>query len=185
MTMKFGLSKYWNPVFVETGTRSGDGVAQALKSKFGKIYSIELNETFYRECQYRFSKEIQEGKVELLLGDSARLLSQVLRQVKVSATFWLDAHWSGPKTVTARGDIDVPLARELDLIARHNIKDHTILIDDVRLFGGGDRDGVDWSNIQEEAVISALKEINPDYKIGYENGHVANDVLVAKIHPSI
>ncbi|MCP4403196.1 MAG: class I SAM-dependent methyltransferase [bacterium] len=181
MTMHFNLSKYWNPVFIETGTRSGDSVKQALKSQFEKIYSIELNERFYEKCRSRFENEIQAGKVELLLGDSAKRLPDILKQVDVRATFWLDAHWSGPKTATAKGDIDVPLVKELDWIARHSINDHTILIDDVRLFDGDDRDGVDWSNVQKEAVISILMNINPDYEIFYEQGHVSNDVLVAQI----
>jgi len=181
MTMHFSLSKYWNPIFIETGTRSGDSVKRALENQFKKVYSIELKKQFYEECLCRFEMEIQEGKVELLLGDSVSRLADVLRQVDVRATFWLDAHWSGPKTPTAKGDIDVPLIKELDLIARHRIKDHTILIDDVRLFGGDDRGGVDWSNVQEEAVISILKSINPNYHIFYEQGHVSNDVVVAQI----
>ena len=181
MTIHFSLSKYWNPIFIETGTRSGHSVERALENGFEKIYSIELNERFYEECRNRFEKKIQEGKVELLLGDSVKRLPDILRRVDVRATFWLDAHWSGPSTPTAKGDVNVPLMRELDVIAGHHIKDHTILIDDVRLFDGDDRDGVDWSNVQEESVISILKNINSDYEISYEQGHVSNDVLVAQI----
>lgn len=179
MTMRFDLSKYWSPVFIETGTRSGDSVARALENRFENIYSIELSERFYEECRFRFEDQIREGTVELLLGSSTERLPEILNRVDVRATFWLDAHWSGPRTPTAKGDEDVPLMKELEIISRHNIHTHTILIDDVRLFGGDDRDGVDWSSVQEKSVISLLKDINPSYRISYERGHVADDVLVA------
>ena len=69
--------------------------------------------------------------------------------------------------------------RELDLIAEHHIKNHTILIDDVRCFG---RDGVvDWSTVSLDLVVEALRKINPAYAISYEQGITRNDVLVADI----
>ena len=181
MTMHFDLSKYWNPIFIETGTRSGNSVKRALRSNFKKIYSIELKEQFYKECLDRFEEEIQEGKVELLHGDSVKRLPDVLEKIDSTATFWLDAHWSGPTSPTARGNIDVPLMRELEVIAKHRIKNHTILIDDVRLFGTYEKDGVDWLEIQEESVVTILQNINPDYEIFYENGFVSNDILVAQV----
>lgn len=141
MSMNFSLLKYWNPIFIETGTSRGNGVKKALKDRFKKIYSIELKKKFYDECKIKFKKEIQKGKVELFLGDSAICLADILKQIDCRATFWLDAHYSGADTDTAKGAEDVPLMRELDLISKHHIKNHTILIDDVRLFGKND--GVD------------------------------------------
>ncbi len=47
MSMNFCLEKYWNPIFIETGTRSGDSVNKALLARFKKIYSIELDAKFY------------------------------------------------------------------------------------------------------------------------------------------
>jgi hypothetical protein len=181
MSMNFDLLKHRNIIFIETGTGRGDGVKKALRSLFKKIYSIELSEKRYEICKRRFKMEIQKGQVELFLGNSVNCLAQILKQVDSRATFWLDAHSGGPMTGSAKGDIGVPLIKELDLISRHHIKSHTILIDDVRLFGGKDREGVDWSNAPLDAVIKALKKINPDYIISYEKGHVPKDVLVAKI----
>ena len=177
MPMKFSLLKYLNPIFVETGTARGDGVEKALNTRFNKIYSIELKEEFYERCTRRFEKHIQKGKVEILLGDSTIRLADILKKIDSRATFWLDAHYSGARS--ARGNEDVPLMRELDLISKHHIKNHTILIDDVRCFGR--RGNVDWSNISLDGVIKALKKINPNYSISYENGYVQNDVIVADI----
>ena len=135
MSMNFILSKYRNPVFIETGTGEGGGVERALRSRFGKIYSIELSEKRYKNCSLRFKEDIQEGRIELFLGDSADCLDSILKRVDSRATFWLDAHYSGPETESVRGDEDVPLMRELEVISKHYIKDHTIMIDDLRIFG--------------------------------------------------
>jgi hypothetical protein len=77
--------------------------------------------------------------------------------------------------------LGVPLLKELALIGRHRIKTHTILIDDVRLFGT--KGPEDWSGVTLDKVIDKLKSINRNYSIHYENGieWAQNDVLVAEI----
>ena len=177
MPMEFSLLKYRNSVFIETGTYKGSGVRRALAAGFKKIYSVELKEEFYYECKRKFKKEIQEEKVELFLGESVVCLANILEKVDRQATFWLDAHYSSGDT--AQGPIDVPLMEELELIGRHSIKNHTLLIDDVRLFNT--KHSEDWSNIKLEKVIDKLKEINPNHKIFYESGFCKNDVLVAEV----
>lgn len=179
MSMNFSLLKYRNPVFVETGTNMGYGVRCAVDAGFKKIYSIELSRDLYGKCNLMYKKEIQKGNVELFLGDSGVLLADVLKKVDSRATFWLDAHYSGPGTDTVQGDEDVPLFRELNIIEKHHVKTHTILIDDVRDFGGND--GVNWSAIRLDSVVEKLKKINPDYRIFFERGSIPNDVLVAEI----
>jgi len=179
MSINFSLLKYRNPVFVETGTNKGYGVQCALNACFGKIYSIELSKELYEKCKAKFANQVQNGKVELLLGDSSVKLIDVLKQLSQRATFWLDAHWSADNPETVRGDIDVPLMKELELIHKHCVKTHTILIDDVKAFGKTDKE--DWSNVQLDLVIKKLKSINSGYKIFFEKGKVANDVLVAEI----
>lgn len=175
--MNFNLLKYWNPIFIETGTFHGNAVKAALSARFKKIYSIELKEEFYNECKYKFRKEIKKGKVKLFLGDSSTCLPKILEEVSQNATFWLDAHYSSGNT--ARGPVDVPLMMELDAISKHTVKNHTILIDDVRLFDS--KGAEDWTNVSLDSVIKTLKKINPNYSISYEKGFCKNDILVAQI----
>lgn len=177
MPIKFSLEKYINPVFIETGTFGGDGVKKALEAGFEKIYSIEINEKYYKNAMKQFEKEIKEGRVNLILGDSVVCLPKILKNINCKATFWLDAHYSGGKT--GRGSKDVPLLEELNAIAEPARNTHTILMDDVRLFGT--EHSQDWSDVRLEKIITKLKSINKDYSISYEDGEVKNDVLVAEM----
>lgn len=72
-----------------------------------------------------------------------------------------------------------PILQELEAIKNHPIKNHTILIDDVRMFGTRDFDGVTLDQITDK-----LREINPNYSIFFEKGYQANDILVACIPSS-
>jgi predicted nucleic acid-binding protein len=62
-------------------------------------------------------------------------------------------------------------------IKNHKIKNHTILIDDVRMFNT-----IEWNNIGHDNVIKLIMEINENYKISYyDSPHGNNDILLAKI----
>ncbi len=76
------------------------------------------------------------SNVKLIQGDSAALLPDLLAGLSEPAGFWLDAHFSGGET--ARGDVDTPVVSELRAILGHPMRRHVILIDDARLFTGGD-----------------------------------------------
>jgi len=117
-------------VFVETGTLAGEMI-DAVLGRFDRIYSIELDDGWYAKAVARFA---DRPDVTLLHGDSATRLSEVLAQVNEPALFWLDAHYSGP--ITARGALDSPIVQELEAIARHAVRGHVILIDDMREFDG-------------------------------------------------
>jgi hypothetical protein len=69
-----------------------------------------------------------------------------------------------------------PLMRELEAIKEHPIKTHTILIDDIRC-----ANGQSLGNITLDMIIQKIWEINPDYRLVFENGYVPKDILVAKI----
>jgi len=181
MPIRFSLRKYYNPVFLETGSFHGEGIVKALRAGFKKIYSIELNEQFYHELQARFKKEIDSGRVVLMCGDSSVILPEVIRNIDAQITFWLDAHYCGGDT--ARGREDSPLLKELDAIARHSVRTHTILVDDVRLFGTNANE--DWTGVRLEQVMERVRKINPCYRIRYENGQHKNDVLVAETNASL
>ena len=164
------FKKYPNPVFVETGTYQGDGVQMALDAGFKTIYSIELIPEYYAYPVERF-KGVEN--VHLILGDSHLVLDELLSKINEPITFWLDGHLGGGVCWLAK--YDSPLVQELEAIGRHHIKTHTILIDDLR----------DWHietrGFDTEVLKRKILEINPDYVFTFEDGHVPNDILVAKI----
>lgn len=158
-------------IFIETGSFIGDGIQQALDAGFQEVHSIELFPQFYELCSERFAGD---PRVHMHLGDSADMLKVVLAGIQEPVTFWLDGHYSGEGT--AMGKNSTPIFAELAAIAEHPIKTHTILIDDVRLFGEKEFD-----YISKKDVIKMIRSINPHYVIYYEDGYCKNDVLVAEI----
>lgn len=178
MPINFNLNDYLNPVFVETGSAGGNGIEQALKAGFEKIYSIELSEQFHQQCEQHFEREMESGQVTLIFGDSTYALPKVLAAVEGQTTFWLDAHGGYGKT--AMGEKMCPLMEELDAISEHTIKTHTILVDDRRLFSSSD--SCRWGSLVSEQVIQEkILEINSRYVFETLNGVVKDDVLLARV----
>jgi len=163
------LRKYLNPIFVETGTYLGEGVMTALEAGFQKVYTIELSKSLCEDAIKKFSGN---DRVRLVHGDSSNCLWDVISGIREPITFWLDAHCSLGNT--ARGKKMCPLIEELEIIAVHPIKNHTILVDDRRLLGS------QYMEPTEEDVIRALMKINPSYQISYEDGVISDDVIVAR-----
>jgi len=162
--------KYPNHYFIETGSYYGEGIQNALAAGFPEIYSIELSPFYHEHCRTSFSSFMN---IHLFLGNSTSTLQQVLCEIDAPSTFWLDAHYSSG--ATARGETNTPLLEELEAIKNHPIKTHTILIDDIRHC-----ETVWFDFITLDDIVKKLQEINKDYCISYENGHIENDVLVAK-----
>lgn len=169
------LEKYPNKYFVETGTSLGDSVQVALDCGFEKIITMEINPEKVKNAKKRFSKQIEEGRVTILEGDTVETFPEALKLLDSPATFWLDAHWDeGP-----RGEYLCPLPIELEEIQKTSVKNHTLLIDDRRLFGV---DNTTWGyTIDENGILESISDINPDYKISYEDGCVPNDIIVAEV----
>jgi len=165
------LEKYYSEYFVETGSFYGGAIQLAIECGFSDIRSIEVDPDLYAHCCDRFRHDLRVG---LFLGDSARELPFVIEDIDDRITFWLDAHAGNSPTV---GETLAPLLKELDIIARHPRRDHIIMIDDVRLFGKNY-----WGLVTEKAVLGGLRDINPDYKIVYENSKLyPDDILVAYV----
>ena len=118
--------------FIETGTFTGEMVA-AVRPHFHRIVSIELSPEIHRAAVHRFAGD---PEIELLAGDSARLLPHVLERLRDPALFWLDGHFMGGST--ARGEEDSPVKTELRALLSHPVRGHVVLIDDARLFSGRD-----------------------------------------------
>ncbi|GAB4188255.1 MAG: hypothetical protein Tsb0015_08080 [Simkaniaceae bacterium] len=166
------FANYPNYYFVESGSFTGEGINNALKSgKFKEIHSIELSDKFFSQCKNLFRSYSQ---VHLWHGDSGDILGKVIKNLNKPITFWLDGHYSGGET--AKGKNYSPIIRELEHIQKHPIKNHTILIDDVRLMGTKSFD-----NVTLEMIIEKIYEINPYYEISFQRGYVDNDILVAEI----
>ena len=117
-------------VFIETGTYLGDMV-EAQKLHFDHVYSIELGEALYTEARKRFSTD---KNVNIILGDSGKVLRDLMPTIKQPAIFWLDGHYS--EGVTAKGEKECPIYEELDSIFAAERYKHVLLIDDARLFVG-------------------------------------------------
>ena len=116
-------------VFVETGTFYGDMLA-ALAGDFDRLYSIELHRGLGRRAARRFASD---PRISIITGDSAAMLEPLLRSLARPSVLWLDGHYSG--LLTARGESDTPILRELDAVFRGGTPQDVVLIDDARLFG--------------------------------------------------
>jgi hypothetical protein len=163
------FAKYPNQIFIETGSWHGDGIQQALDAGFSEIYSIELSRDLYNLCVERFK---DNPKVHLMQGDSAYVLNNLIPIINQPATFWLDGHYSGGDT--ALGSLNSPLIQELEAIKRSHIKNHTILIDDLRCWVLGQH------GFNTEIIKQKCLEINSKYLFTFEDGFIENDILVAK-----
>jgi len=148
-------------VFIETGTREGNTLAWA-RELGATCLSCESNPGIYENAARRFQGD--DGVMVYNL-ESPAFLERILDDLKDRAVFWLDAHGAGRS----------PLLDELSIIAKHQIKNHTILIDDVRLLRNG-RWGVSLSE-----VVQALMVVNRSYFMLTEDGYEPGDILVARI----
>jgi hypothetical protein len=116
-------------VLVETGTFMGDMI-EAQRGEFDRLVSIELAPELHRKAVARFAGD---PRIEILQGDSGRLIGDLVAQLKQPALFWLDGHYSGGET--ARGDADTPIVAELEAVLRSGVH-HVVLVDDARCFNG-------------------------------------------------
>ena len=159
------LKKYLTATFIETGTNIGHGVQAALEAGFQKVVSIDADLGMWQHSVRRFSSE---KRVDILLSDSPTMLRILCPQLKDPCTFFLDAH----------SDEQNPLLGELAAIGTSPCKTHTILIDDVRMFGTVQC----WREITGDRIVRAVQDINPNYVFSREdtpNGR--DDLLVARV----
>lgn len=159
------LSNYLNENFVETGTNTGAGVRVAIKAGFKSIISMDIEPIYIARAKRNF-RSTKNRTVKFFCGDSATMLSEIISNIHTPVTFWLDGHEMK----------NVPLLDELKAIAAHPVKNHTIIIDDVRMF-----DSREWG-IENNTVKDYLKLINPEYKLDYfDSINGVNDILIAHI----
>jgi len=164
--------RFPNKYFIETGSLIGDGINQALEAGFQNVISIELSDHYFKVSSDRFSGD---SRVKVVKGDSYKILPEILKEIDGPATFWLDGHHSCGDT--ALGDYWAPLMQELIAIKNHDIKNHTLLIDDMRCWEEPNEVHGFW----KEDIFNIVKEINPDYQLSYLDGCCENDILVASV----
>ena len=96
---------------------------------FKEIYSIELDKTHFKNTQIRF---VGYPNINILQGQSDKVLPEVLRSIDEPCLFWLDAHWSDCST--AKGETETPFIQKLQCISNHTkAQDRITLIDDTQL----------------------------------------------------
>lgn len=163
--------------FIETGTSEGWGVAMALSLGFNEINSIEIINSRHSITKKKYADYPQ---IRFYLGDSTEVLQDILPTINQKILFWLDAH-NSDQYCSEQDDMPIkencPILRELRAIGNHHIKDHIILIDDVRLFSSEEFD-----NITLLEVISEIKRINPNYQFVLKDGYQESDILVAYVN---
>jgi hypothetical protein len=148
--------------YIETGTYLGDGIKCVLNN-YENIHSIELSEKWY---QYNVEQFKNNKNVKIYLGDSKKILPELLKSINEPITIYLDAHYSGEPT--AFGEEEVPLLFELEILKQRKYDD-IIIIDDCRLLGktgicGAENDPVyptmtyDWINITEDKILNLMKD---------------------------
>lgn len=172
---------------VETGTFLGEMVA-AMKDDFAAITSIELDEGLFRRARERFAGD---AHVSILLGDSAKVLAEVVAAVESESLFWLDAHYSCG--ITARGATETPILYELASILSKDARGQVILIDDAREFtGAGDYPALDdirkfVLSTRPDMVLEVRDDIirihekrRPSEVLGHTRGVECSDVRVRR-----
>ena len=112
--------------FVETGTYQGHALAWASRC-FERVWTVELNGEFQAQAK---ANNAGLTNVTYLLGDSASELPKIVRDLKGSALFWLDAHAGAG--FFAKDDI-CPLVQELETVLA-SLHEHCIIVDDARAF---------------------------------------------------
>jgi len=137
-------------ILIETGTYLGDMV-QAMRKSFTRIISFELDQTLAAQAQNRFAND---NHIEIIQGDSGKLLGESLKNINEPCLFWLDGHYSGG--ITAKGTLETPIKNELTAILSHPIDGHVILIDDARCFTGEN----DYPTLDELKSLVAQHNLN-------------------------
>ena len=144
-------------VLIETGTYLGDMV-HAMRKLFARILSFELDPNLAAQAQQRFAND---NHIQIIQGDSGKLLGEHIANINEPCLFWLDGHYSGG--ITAKGSLETPIKNELSAILSHPVDGHVILIDDARCFTGAN----DYPTIDELQAFVA--ERKPNHKFSAEH----------------
>lgn len=167
------------PVFVETGTFHGGGVSRALAEGYKKVISLEIHEPLYRENLNRFANQVEEGIVELYLGDSAHIIGEIVKDIRDPICFWFDAH-DQTMNDAGVGDCKCPIVKELQSIINERAQDRrrldVLAIDDMRLI---ENPSAGWG-INLGDLYKSIWSYNNDFCLTRVQGHINHDILLCK-----
>lgn len=99
-------------VWFEMGALNGNGIQVALDAGYKRVISVEIIKHYYDICCERFKKEIEEGRVELLLGDAEELI-HVCKDIEERIVFFIDAHFDETQIDYYEGETPVDLRRSM------------------------------------------------------------------------
>tara|TARA_B110000285_G_scaffold139130_1_gene155702 strand:- start:107 stop:676 length:570 start_codon:yes stop_codon:yes gene_type:complete len=171
--------------YFETGLfdpRCNVSVKQALKCNFNKVFSIEIRDDWVNLGKEIFKEDIQNGRLNLYLDDSANMEKYLTSDDFNNKTiFFLDAHIDNDNIHNYKNRC--PLLDELSAIKNLERKDNIILVDDLRIvkerFPWNERSYGDIDFF--ESIKNLILSINKDYKFSTLNGVIDDDVLLAYI----
>jgi hypothetical protein len=137
---------------VETGTYYGEMIA-AVGKHFQRIYSIELDARLAKLAQQRFCGN---ARVEIIEGDSQKVVPRLLQQINERCLWWLDAGYCG-----WIGELGNPnrLGSELNSILSDRRFTHVVLMDDA--------DGVNGEGGSPtlDELIGSIQSTYPDRQV--------------------
>ena len=157
-------------ILIEGGTFQG-AMIEATQDIFRKIISIEIGQELVQKAQTKFAAQ---KHVEILHGDTTAVLPNTLKGIDKPCLFWLDSHYV-PNSVFSRGKSDCPLLQELDIILKHKVKDHVILIDDARCFIGPNAVSKDYPSFDQ--IKNFVNDLRDDLTL-YLNPKVADIIFI-------
>lgn len=168
------LKQFPNSWYVETGSWEGASIDLAYQAGFRRVIGIELNRDKWQHCINRFAGH-HRMFLKMFNEDSANYLSEAMKYITVPATIFLDAHSQlfEDEEETAN---PFPLMKELEQLARHPVRNHTIIIDDILILTHPHVTG--WTLLD---IKSAVWTINPAYKIELIANPVKNNLLIATV----
>lgn len=135
----FGLD-----AILETGTRDGTSIDAGIEAGYKLITSCDIDKGMYENAVKDYRKY---PGVKLFLGDSATVMTEMLKTVKGKKTlFWLDGHISEPfEQSKYKKKYALPLQSEIDIIKKtRNIDNDVIIIDDLNFYFREFHHGIEW-----------------------------------------
>ena len=194
--MRFKLStelieifkKYKDGIYLETGFNEGRSAFEALTFGFKKVISIEINQKSVELGKKKFRNFIENNRLEIVAGDSAKLLEEILAKNNDIKVIFLDAHGG-----IVPSENDHPLEQELNIVKKYFSRDKLIIIDDYIAIKNyyTSVTSPNWIvKLKPEAFIRKINEITDNYtelpyiysySKFYLNAHINSYLILGKI----
>ena len=197
--MRFKLStelieifkKYKDGIYLETGFNEGRSAFEALTFGFKKVISIEINQKLVESGKKKFRNFIENNRLEIVAGDSAKLLEEILAKNNDIKVIFLDAHGG-----IVPSENDHPLEQELNIVKKYFSRDKLIIIDDypgIKNYLTPIRSATipNWAlKLKPETFIRKINEITDNYtelpyiysySKFYLNAHINSYLILGKI----